>query len=179
MSLTISNSVSTASLQDILAQAETAAGDVRKDAKIARKMYHDKNIRLFDKNIGALKKQQSQLGKAGWFNFVVGMVSNFLNIATAVLSAIFPPLAPVFMAVNAAMQGALQAVSHINPFAKKAGAAGIKAQEFQKLAEKEQFRGSMEDERIKAMVESGHIFKNRMEKTIENLQKSQEAAVRA
>lgn len=177
MSMTV-NGFSSGNIQDILAQAESASGDVRKDAKIMRQIHHNKNNRLLDQNISALKKQQSQLGKAGWMNFAIGMMSNLMNIATTVFSAIFPPLAPVFMAVNAALQAGLKAVSQINPFSKNAGKAGVQAQEFQKLAEKEQFKSTLEDERIKAMVESGQIFKNRMEKAIENFQKAQEAAVR-
>lgn len=172
------NGVTSGNIQDILAQAEEASGDARKDAKIARQLYHDKNSRLLDQNISALKKQQSELGKAGWFNFAIGMFSNLLNVAATALSAFIPPLAPVIMAGNLALQGGLQAVSNINPYTKSAGKAAVDASEFQKLAEKEQFKSGMEDERIKAMVESNQVFKNRMEKTIEILQKSQEAAVR-
>ena len=167
MALTISGNVSSGNLQDILAQAEEASSDERKDAKITRQLYHQKKMTMLDGNISKLKEQSSQLGKAGWLSFFTGIVAQGLQF----LDLLVPGLGTV-------LSTAVNQTQSLNPFAKNAREAGVDAENYKKKAEKEDYRFAMEDERIKAMVESDQIFKNRMEKAIENVQKSQEAAVR-
>lgn len=182
MSLSVTNagSGSSVDVMRLMEEASQAAGDSRKDNKIARRLHHDKNMSLLDKSIGQMKDQQAELGKASKWGFVFGMISNFLNIATQALSAIFPPLAPVFMAVNKAVQSVFGTIGKkvVDDHNLGAGKAGVKSEEFKKMAENENYKFGMEDEHLKASTESHAIFKNRMEKALDNIQKSQEAAIR-
>lgn len=175
-----SNGLSSANLQEILAEAENAFSDSRKDAKITRQLHHDKNMLLLDQNIGSLKDQASQLGKAGWLNFIVGVVSNLAAIATQVIGILLPGVgAFIASVVNQVIQGVGQAISALDPFGKKARAAGIQGEDHKKNAENESKRFGMEDERLRQMETSQQTFKNRMEKSMEQLEKAQEAAVRS
>lgn len=165
-------------LQDILAQADKANSDVRKDAKLARRIHHNGRMEQLDKNVSFMKKQADQVKKQGVLNFVFGMINNFLNIATQVLSAIFPPFAPIFMAINKAIQGILGAIQQLDPHGNKARKAGTQAEEAKKNAEQESFLTSMDDEHLKQTEESQRLTSNRLEQAIQNLQKSHDAILR-
>lgn len=180
MSIGISSSNgSSVNLMEILAQADKVASDSKKDSKVMRQLYHQKNMRHLDGNIAKLKEQSSQIGKAGWFNFIVGMFSNLFNIASMVVSVVLPGVGTAIATMaNSAMQGLLKGIAQLNPFSKKARNAGIQAEEFKKLAKNSQYKFDMEDERLDAKTESQSIFKRRMERAIEDVQKAQEAAVR-
>src|SRR3989338_3861248 len=76
----------------LMEEASQTAADSIKDAKIARKLHHNKNMRLMDQSIGKMRDQQDQLKKASGLGFVFGMISNMMNMVTQVLSAIFPEI---------------------------------------------------------------------------------------
>lgn len=165
-------------IMQLIEEASQITDDQQKDLKITRKLHHQKNMGLLDQNIDSLKDQQKQLGKAGVFNFVLGMVSNFFNLATTIVGTLFPPAAPIANAVNTFLQGVIQSIASLNPHTKKAGEAGVEAEEFKKMAEDESYKFVMEDERLKGTEESNETFKRRMEQAIQDTQKSQEVAVK-
>lgn len=179
MSIGISSSGgSQVNLLEALAQADKVASDSKKDSKITRQLHHQKNMRHLDDNVAKLKEQSDQIGKAGWFNFIVGMFSNLFNIAAQIISVALPGLGTAIAnVVNTGLQSILQGISQLNPFSKNAREAGIEAEESKKLAQNAQFKFDMEDERLDAMTDSQGILKRRMERAIEDVQKSQEAAV--
>ncbi len=180
MSLTASNAnhSQAISIQTLLEEANQDSLEARKDTKLARAIHHEKNMALLDKNISALQKQQNALGKAGTFNFFIGICSNFFNIGTLALSLALPPLAPVFQAANQGIQGVINSVSQLNPYTKEAGQAGVNAEKFKKWAEVENFQTSIEEEHLKSMTESQQTFKNRMEKALENMERSEETVLK-
>lgn len=181
MSLSTLQAPSSVSLniEDMIANADQVSRDIRNDAKITRQLTHQKNMAFVDKHIGKLKEQGNQVGKAGWFNFFIGLASNFVNALTQVLNLVLPGIGPAIAQIaNQFVQGMLNAVGQINPHNKKASEAGIKAEAFKKDASHEGYLSQMEDERIKQMVESHQIFKNRMEKAMDHLQKAKETTVK-
>ena len=165
----------------LMGEADKASNDAKKDVRVARKSAHLERMGALEENIDSMEDQRDQMKSNGLFNFVIGMVSNFLNMATQIISFACPPAAPIANMVNQTLQGAIQGLSQY-----KNGEASeeqmdseIEQQKFMKIAEDAQNRYSIEDEFYKSYEQSGNTVDQRLEASLQNMMKAQDAAVRA
>lgn len=166
-------------LQEIIALTDKASSDTQKDLKATRKLNHLKKMNHLDQNIHELKTQQSQLSKAKWFNFIIGMVSNVFNALSSVLSAVLPGVGPMIAKIgNSFLQKVLELVGQMNPHQSKADQAQIKAKEFEHLAQADQFQQSIEEERLQAEKETQQLSKKRLEQALNHIQEGQRSVIR-
>lgn len=181
LSATTNSSVSNdASIMDIMSEFDKSTSEDRKINKATKKAHHTSRISALDKNISSLKDQQKHLDKAGKLGFIFGMISNVMNIAATVLSAIFPPLAPLITAINKFTQGLLDTISKkvIGGQNSKANKSATQSEVMKKTAESEAHYLSMDEEHLAALSESKRSTIDHLSQALALQQQAQAAAVR-
>jgi hypothetical protein len=165
----------------LMGEADKANNDAKKDVRQARKSAHLERMGALDENIDSMQDQKDKMKGNSVFNFVMGMVSNMMNIAAQVISTVFPVLAPIVTLINSAVQAVMKSVSqYVNgDAAADQKQCEIDQQKFQKIAEESQNRYGMEDEFYKSFEQSGNTIDQRLEASLQNMMKAQDAAVRA
>jgi hypothetical protein len=179
MSLSVSAATTTSpvNINSLLAQTDAVSADAKKDASIERKIHHDKQVRALDQSIGAMKDQQAQTKKAGMKNFIMGLVSTFLNMVTQVINFVAPGAgAAISNIVNGAFQGVIQQLSQ-NP-SQGAQDSQIEAQKYQQVAENEQYQTQIANEQLDSETENQRVIRNRMEKAMQDMQEARQATLK-
>ncbi len=157
--MSLSTTPSNASNIDIISlmgDAEKANTDAKKDVRLMRKSAHLERMGALDENIDSMQGQKDKMKSNSVFNFVMGMVSNFLNMVTQAISFAFPAAAPIANLVNGILQNAMNSVSQFinGDAALDQQQSEIDQQKFQKIAEEAQNQYSIEDEFYKSIFSS-------------------------
>ncbi len=161
-----------------MGESQQANNDAKKDVRLMRKSAHLERMGALEENIDSMEDQRDKMKSASVFNFVIGMVSNFVNMAVQAFSFAFPAAAPFLQLGNQTIQGFLQGLSALkNPEAAMMDSQ-IDQQKFQEMAEEAQYQYDMADETYKSYDESGDLINQRLEASLQNIMKAQEASAR-
>lgn len=168
-------------INTLMAEFDKSSSEDRKINKASREANFSKRMGLLDKNISALKKQNDEMSKASKLGFVFGLISNLMNLATQVISAICPPLAPVFVAVNKALQGLMGVVSQklVGDAQSQASKAATQAEEMKKDAESASHATNIDEERLAQTAEIKQQVLASLKQALALQQQAKEAAIRA
>jgi predicted RNase H-like nuclease (RuvC/YqgF family) len=158
-------------VEHLIAQFDEDNSETKKSAEMQRQIHHQKRIDLLDKQITTLKNQQSNLNKSMWFGFAMNVVSKLLDLASKYLGPIGAPIAKGVGVV-------MQSLEKFNPFSQKASKAATKAAELENNAETERQKFEKENQKVQSSIEHRQVTTRRLEKTLQDLQQSQEATVR-
>lgn len=175
---TLATSQNSIGVNTLLEKITSSSSEEQKDSKIRREIHHQRSMDLFDKNISFLKEQKSEIKKAAKFNFVLGLVSNFINIAISIIPIAFKTVsAAAINLISKISDGILHAISGLNKHDEKAQDAQVKAEEMQQLSQAKEYEMQKENEHLQASQQNSNTLKEHLENALLNSQNSLEATV--